>query len=68
VLKDRHLKLFMAAPDGSRLAAMGWGMAGRAEELAECDGRVRLAGTPYLNNWGGRTSVELRLKDFQVVS
>jgi len=66
VLRGRHLKLHCASPDGRSLAALGWGMAGRLEELSGRRGVLRLAGTPMLNTWNGRTSVELELKDFKV--
>ena len=66
VLRGRHLKLHCASPDGRPLAALGWGMAGRLDELAGRRGALRLAGTPMLNTWNGRTSVELELKDFKV--
>jgi hypothetical protein len=42
-------------------------MLDRADELARCGGRIRLAGTPMINHYGGRSTVELELKDFQVV-
>jgi len=67
VLKDRHLKLMVAGRDGRPLCAMGWGMADRLHEL-NADGTVlRLAGAPCLNRWNGRVSVEMELRDFQVV-
>jgi single-stranded-DNA-specific exonuclease len=65
-LKDRHLKLTLAGPAGQTLAALGWGMASRLPEIPMGGATLRLAGTPFLNTWNGRTSVELELKDFQV--
>jgi hypothetical protein len=41
-------------------------MAGRVHELDEYSSGIRVAGTPCLNRWGGRTTVELRMKDFQL--
>ena len=43
------------------------GSLGRLEELAACRGTLRLAGTPTINTFNGRVSVELELKDFQVI-
>ncbi len=66
VLKERHLKFTMAGPAGQTLSALGWGMAHRLAEIPMNGATLRLAGTPFINTWNGRTSVELELKDFQV--
>lgn len=63
----RHIKLLCADPDGRPLTALGWNMIHRIEEFAACRGPISLAGTPILNTFNGRTSVELELKDFQVI-
>jgi single-stranded-DNA-specific exonuclease len=66
VMKGRHLKLRAAGPRGQMLTALGWNMAHRLSALERYRGTIRLAGTPTINEWNGRTSVELVLKDFQV--
>jgi single-stranded-DNA-specific exonuclease len=66
VLKDRHLKLRVAGPNGRILTALGWNMAHRRAELDGYRGSIRLAGTPTINAWNGRADVELTLKDFQI--
>lgn len=66
VMKGRHLKLRTAGPRGGWLTALGWNMAHRAAELERYRGTIRLAGSPTINEWNGRTNVELVLKDFQV--
>lgn len=65
VMKERHLRLNVCGPDGRRLTAIGWGMAERFADLAEGTA-VSLAGTPFINEWNGRTSVELELADVRV--
>ncbi|MEN6625517.1 MAG: single-stranded-DNA-specific exonuclease RecJ [Candidatus Sumerlaeia bacterium] len=64
IMKEKHLKLFLAAPDGKPMAALGWNMVKRIREL-DAGGPLRIAGTPILNTWNGRTSVEIEMKDFQ---
>lgn len=67
VFRQKHLKLMCSGPDGRILPVVGWSMAPRVEELASCNGAIRLAGTPLVNTYNGRVSVELELKDFQVI-
>ena len=64
-LPERHLKLRLAGPGGRTLTALGWNMADRREELADAEAPLRLAGTPFVNEWNGRRSVEIELADFQ---
>jgi single-stranded-DNA-specific exonuclease len=66
VMKDRHIKLRMAGPSGEPLTALGWSMSHRLDELQRYRGKIRVAGTPFINAWNGRRNVELELKDFQV--
>ena len=66
VLKDRHLKLQLAAPDGRPLTALAWGMIDRYGELTGHVEQLRLAGTPFINEWNGRRTVELELVDFKL--
>lgn len=66
ILKERHLKLRLATRGGQTLTALGWNMAERAAELADCRGPLHLAGSPILNTWNGRTNVEIELKDFKL--
>ena len=66
-MRGKHLKLVCAAPDGRPLTALGWNMVGRLEEFTNLRTQLRLAGTPILNTFNGRTSVELELKDFQIL-
>jgi single-stranded-DNA-specific exonuclease len=68
VFRQRHLKLICAGPDGKILQVIGWSMAGRVEELLQCHGPIRLAGTPLVNTYNGRVSIELELKDFQIIA
>lgn len=66
VLKQRHLKLKLVGPQGQALAAIGWNMADRLTEIPASGGAITLAGTPFINNWNGRTSVEFEIKDFRM--
>ena len=65
-LKHRHLKMHVATRGGHSMTVVGWNMAHRLDELDGYRGPIRLAGTPIINTWGGRSRVELELKDFQL--
>lgn len=67
VFRQRHIKLMCSGPDGRILPVVGWSMAPRLPELTQCSGPIRLAGTPIVNTFSGRVSVELELKDFQLI-
>ncbi len=64
ILKGRHIKLHLAGPDGRSVWAIGFAMADRADELRAGCKNLRLAATPFVNRWAGRTNLELQLKDF----
>ncbi len=64
ILKERHLKLTVAAPDGRQLVCLGWNMSQLAASLTPGQ-RLDLAGVPIINTWNGRTSVELELRDLR---
>ncbi len=68
ILKEKHIKLRMVSPCGNRIAALGWGMIDRVEELQGHRGVIELAGSPFINEWNGRISIEIELKDFRVPS
>lgn len=66
VLKGKHLKMRLVAPDGRSFWAIGFSMGDRVSELNHRGGTLRLAANPFINRWGGRKKLELELKDFQV--
>ncbi|MCE9531870.1 MAG: single-stranded-DNA-specific exonuclease RecJ [Planctomycetes bacterium] len=47
------------------MKAVGFGMGERLEELMSAGGKCCLAFTPIINEWQGRSSVELQVADFQ---
>lgn len=61
VLQEKHLK-FTARQGGESLPCIAFGMVGRQEEL---NGEVALLATPQLNEWQGRTEVQLRIRDLR---
>lgn len=65
LIKERHLKLRLAGPDGTTVDAIGFGMGSRIHELMSGRSTLRLAATPFINHWGGRSKLELELKDFK---
>jgi single-stranded-DNA-specific exonuclease len=61
---ERHLS-FRVRQAGRELRVIAFGMADRLEELRSAGGRCCLAFTPRINEWQGRRSVELELRDLQ---
>ena len=68
ILKEKHIKLRLVSPCGNRINALGWNMADRVDELKGRRGAIELAGSPFINEWNGRISVEIELKDFRFTS
>ena len=64
VLKEKHLKL-RVAQGAQSFDALGWGWAGKCSPLASGQ-RIDLAFALDENNYQGRTSLQLILKDLQV--
>ncbi len=58
---ENHLR-FIARQDGYTFPCIAFGM---AERRAELEGENDLLFTPFLNEWKGRISVELRIRDFR---
>lgn len=65
-LKGKHLKLHLAGPGGTSIWAIGFSLGDRIESLRRRHRQLRLVATPVINNWGGRSRVELEIKDFMV--
>jgi single-stranded-DNA-specific exonuclease len=61
---ERHLT-FRVRQEGRELRVIAFGMADRAGELMAAGGRCCLVFTPRLNEWQGRRSVELEVRDLQ---
>jgi single-stranded-DNA-specific exonuclease len=61
---ERHLS-FRVRQRGSELKAIAFGMADHEEELLSDSGHCCLVFTPRLNEWQGRRSVDLEVRDFQ---
>lgn len=61
--KQNHLKLTVSdKPDGQPLTCLWWRQSQRAAELTPGT-RINLAGALDLNEWRGRVSVQVRLRD-----
>jgi single-stranded-DNA-specific exonuclease len=56
---------FKVRQNGTLMKAVGFGMADRAEELMSAGGACCLAFVPKRNEWQGRVSVDLVVKDLQ---
>jgi single-stranded-DNA-specific exonuclease len=67
VLKERHLKMRVACPDGRTIDAIWWG---GAEELIHgqtlrAGARIELAYTLELNTWQGETRLQMCVQDIR---
>jgi single-stranded-DNA-specific exonuclease len=61
---ERHLS-FRVRQQGRELKAIAFNMADQAAELMSAGGAVCLAFTPRMNEWQGRRSVDLQVRDFR---
>lgn len=59
-----HLK-FRVRQGDQVLEAIGFGMAGRADQLRAHPDRINLAYTVEENTWNGQTTIQLRVKDIK---
>jgi single-stranded-DNA-specific exonuclease len=61
---DRHLS-FRVKQHNREMKAIAFGMGENLEELMSAEGKCCLVFTPKINEWQGRRSVEVEVKDFQ---
>lgn len=61
---ERHLNL-RVTQGSTKMRAVGWGMAERAEELMSEAGKCCIAFVPKINEWNGYSNVEIEVVDFQ---
>lgn len=66
VLKEAHLKLRLTTPKGRRISAIGFSQAWRYDALTKGGGKLRIAATPTINTWGGRSQAELEIADIKI--
>jgi len=63
--QQQHLKLLLRLADDQQLEALGWNKAGLASFISE-NKTVDLAATLELNEYKGRTKLQLKLKDVRL--
>jgi single-stranded-DNA-specific exonuclease len=61
-----HMKLFLEQGD-RMLEGIGFGLAPRREELRRKNIKLRIAFTPHVNMFLNKASIQLQIKDFQVI-
>jgi single-stranded-DNA-specific exonuclease len=68
VVGTNHLKLALAAPNGRRFSAIGFGLGELAAELSRCArARIDVAFEPTINDYfGGSERLEMRLRDLKI--
>jgi single-stranded-DNA-specific exonuclease len=62
--EGKHLKLRLRTEDGGILTAIGFGMGARTGTVVSQDQRIDCVVIVESNTWNGRTTVQLRLKDY----
>lgn len=67
VVGQYHLKLFFEHK-GRTLEGMAFGLAARRNELREKRISLRIAFTPYITNFLNKSSIQLQIKDFQLLT
>lgn len=66
VVGKTHLKLYLEQNDRT-LEGIAFGMADRKDELREKNIKIRIAFSPHINTFMNKTSIQLRIVDFQVL-
>jgi single-stranded-DNA-specific exonuclease len=66
VVGKYHLKLFLEQGD-RMLEGIGFGLADRKDQIRKKNILLRIAFTPHINVFLNKTSIQLQIKDFQVV-
>ncbi len=61
-----HIKLFLEQGD-RMLEGIGFGLASRREELRRKNIALRIAFTPHINMFLNKASIQLQIKDFQII-
>lgn len=67
VIGQDHLKLFFEQ-NGRTLEGIAFGLADRKNELREKNIHLKIAFTPHVNNFLNKSSIQLQIKDFQLLT
>jgi len=67
VIGKTHLKLFLEEDDRF-LEGIGFGLAHRKPELLKKNLVLQIAFTPHVNNYLNKSSIQLQIKDFKILS
>ncbi len=66
VIGGNHLKLYLEQGD-RMLEGIGFGMAERKKEIKRRNMKLRIAYTPQINRFHNKSSIQLLIRDFQVM-
>lgn len=66
LLKDQHLKFAVRKPDGELIDAIGFNMLQHFKALENGKAKVSLVYSVEENEWNGKTSLQLKLRDLKV--
>lgn len=67
IVGKTHLKLYLEQND-RLLEGIAFGMAGRKQQLTKKNLMLRVAFTPHVNMFLNKASIQLQIRDFQIIS
>jgi single-stranded-DNA-specific exonuclease len=66
VMKEKHLKLYLAGPEGERLEAVWWDGVEKAKgQTLKAGSNIEVVYTPEINRWQGRERLQLVVSDLK---
>lgn len=66
IVGKSHLKFYLEQEERV-LEGIGFGMADKRQELCKKSLQLRIAFTPYINNFQSKSSIQLQIRDFQIL-
>ena len=67
IIGKSHLKLYLLDKNNRMLEGIAFGMANRKNILKRKNLRLKIAFTPYINNFLNKSSIQLQIKDFKIL-
>lgn len=68
ILKDRHLKMHLAGPQGRPLETVWWNCMDHLQQTRDMKAGIELAYTIETNVWNGETRMQLNVADMRVAA
>ncbi len=68
VMKERHLKMHLAGPQGRPVETVWWNCLDSGQQTPEMNAGIEVAYTIETNVWNGETRIQLNVADLRVVA